>query len=715
MSAPDVSVVARWTDAGLEELPQLLADVADPELVVQAVVLHSAERDADLPAGVVGVQVRGRARTRARALGLSAATGRAVVFVEPGDRLRPEALRAALRALDADPSCAFVHGRTRTPGHRGPVVGPTRLIRDDHEAELLQGGTVGPSCGVLFRRSALLAAGIPAAGAAALTDEALCLRLVRTAHAVGVSEVLAEHHRPAAARDALAAVRAQRWAARRHARTRAARRKGLERLLVARALELAQDVRHTRSAPGRGARASLALTLLLARSPRAVPALVRAEVGPWLRRRRPGSCEPPVGGRAGSRLALVPAVQLAEAVRFSVPPGAAVIVLGRAGETQKLGDRPARAATPAVWGRTPGTETYVAIGPAAQQEVARTPEAADRLASEWQQLWSGEAGSIHRARTAAPDTADRVLVAGYFSFEDAHATAGDLLVRDQVCSWLAEAGRHYDVALAAPFVGGVDWRTVDPHRYSQVVFACGPFGPQLPSWVLLERFPHARTVGVNLSMLEPLADWNPLDAVVERDSDRAERPDVAFTTPRSPVPVIGVCLRGHAPGTRIADAAIRRLLAAAPMAVVPVDTRLDAVAGGANSTGLRTAEEVEALLARMDVVVTTRLHGLVLALKNGVPVVAVDPGNEGDKIVRQARSVGWPAVLHVDELTDEALQRALDFCRTPQARALAAACAERGRAAGDEVRRLLLVELARGSTQPVGAGTTDASPVRARA
>lgn len=31
------------------------------------------------------------------------------------------------------------------------------------------------------------------------------------------------------------------------------------------------------------------------------------------------------------------------------------------------------------------------------------------------------------------------------------------------------------------------------------------------------------------------------------------------------------------------------------------------------------------MLRRLDVVVTTRLHGLVLALKNGVPALAVDP------------------------------------------------------------------------------------------
>src|SRR5437016_6221025 len=52
---------------------------------------------------------------------------------------------------------------------------------------------------------------------------------------------------------------------------------------------------------------------------------------------------------------------------------------------------------------------------------------------------------------------------------------------------------------------------------------------------------------------------------------------------------------------------------------VRIATRLDV------ANVLRTPSEVESLIARMDLVLTTRLHGMVLALKHGVPAVAVDP------------------------------------------------------------------------------------------
>ena len=63
-----------------------------------------------------------------------------------------------------------------------------------------------------------------------------------------------------------------------------------------------------------------------------------------------------------------------------------------------------------------------------------------------------------------------MLVAGWFSWPAAAATAGDLMARDVACDWLERAGREYDVANASPFGPGVDWRVADPAAYSDLVF-----------------------------------------------------------------------------------------------------------------------------------------------------------------------------------------------------------------------------------------------------
>jgi len=272
----------------------------------------------------------------------------------------------------------------------------------------------------------------------------------------------------------------------------------------------------------------------------------------------------------------------------------------------------------------------------------------------------------------------KVLVTGWFSFEQMGATAGDLMARDVACQWLGNYGIEYDVAHAHPFSGGVDWQTVDPQDYSHVVFVCGPFGNGPPVTEFLARFAGKALIGLDLSMLQALEEWNPFDLLLERDSSARSHPDLAFLCSHPRVPVVGLVLihpqteYGQRDVQAHANAALRRLVNQREMAAVPIDTRLDV-----NETGLRTAAEVESLIARMDAVLTTRLHGLVLALKNGVPAVAVDPVAGGAKIRRQAETIGWPILLDGEKASDEDLRRAFDFCLTPQARELAQQCAAR--------------------------------------
>jgi hypothetical protein len=187
-------------------------------------------------------------------------------------------------------------------------------------------------------------------------------------------------------------------------------------------------------------------------------------------------------------------------------------------------------------------------------------------------------------------------------------------------------------------------------------------------------------------MLKPVEAWNPFDLLIERDSSAVSRADITFLSEQPRVPVVGVVLVHPQPqyGERAlhktAHEAIRRLIASRDVAAVAIDTCLDRNAGG-----LRTAVQVESLIARMDVVVTTRLHGTVLALKNGVPALAVDPIAGGAKIASQARTIGWPVCHTADRLSDQALQGSFDFCLTDDARRQARLCRE---SAAGMVRRI---------------------------
>ena len=257
----------------------------------------------------------------------------------------------------------------------------------------------------------------------------------------------------------------------------------------------------------------------------------------------------------------------------------------------------------------------------------------------------------------------RVLVAGWFSFEQMGASAGDLLCRDTVCGWLRSAGIEVVVANAPPFHDGVRWETIPGESVDAVIFVCGPFGNGWPIPEFLAHFAGKRLVGVNLTMLQPLEDWNPFDVLFERDSSRISRPDAVFLAPRHSTPVVGLILvhaqKEYGARGRHAEAnqALRSLARGREAALVEIDTRLDV-----NGSGLQTPGQVESLIAKMDLVFTTRLHGMVLALKNHVPCIVVDPIAGGAKITRQARTIGWPYVFSVDSLIPRELEAAYEAC-----------------------------------------------------
>jgi len=247
----------------------------------------------------------------------------------------------------------------------------------------------------------------------------------------------------------------------------------------------------------------------------------------------------------------------------------------------------------------------------------------------------------------------RVLVTGWPSFLHGEATAGDVLAMEAVRRALAGARVDCDLAWSPVFrPGGLDLDRADPASYTHVVFACGPLhGPQIEE--LHRRYARCTRVAVGVSVIDPDDPAvTGFDAVLARDAPvEAPRHDLAALPATPSVPVVGVVL---APGQReygerrLHDRVERELtdwLAARECARLPLDTRLDP----RDWRMFGTAAELESVLRRLDLVVTTRLHGLVLALKNGVPALAVDPVGGGAKVTAQARAWSWPAVVTVPE------------------------------------------------------------------
>jgi len=254
----------------------------------------------------------------------------------------------------------------------------------------------------------------------------------------------------------------------------------------------------------------------------------------------------------------------------------------------------------------------------------------------------------------------RVLVTGWFSFDEVIATIGDELGAEVVVGWLAEAGVEHDVAWAPHLQRGPDWRALDPADYTHLVFVSGPLMDMSLMRELTTAFADAQRWAVNVSVVDD--DARPLfHQVWARDGVPGEsRPDLAIGTATPDVPVVAVAFappqEEYGPRSQAVQVrtAIEGWLGA--RAIPWFELTMDLF----DKPYERFPLQVEALIRRADVVVSMRLHALVLGLAHGVPVIACDAIAGGAKVTAQAAALGWPIVLRAGEVDPTTLDAALE-------------------------------------------------------
>ena len=262
----------------------------------------------------------------------------------------------------------------------------------------------------------------------------------------------------------------------------------------------------------------------------------------------------------------------------------------------------------------------------------------------------------------------RVLVTGWWSFLHGEATAGDLAAGDAVATWLTEAGIDHVVAWSPVLAGAARGPTIEecePSSFSDLVFVCGPLG----GWQveeLCDRYATCRRTAIGVSVVDP-ATAARFDEVIARDGPGGRCADLSFAAPvlrRWPLVVL---IRANAQpeyGDRSrhleVHAAVEEGLRRLDVTTIEADTRVDP-----REWRQRSGAQLDSLLAAADVVVTTRLHGLVLALRAGTPAVAVDPVAGGAKVTAQAQGLAWPALLEATEVDPEKVAESIAWCRSP--------------------------------------------------
>src|SRR3954451_18807665 len=287
----------------------------------------------------------------------------------------------------------------------------------------------------------------------------------------------------------------------------------------------------------------------------------------------------------------------------------------------------------------------------------------------------------------------RVLVTGWFSFDEVIATIGDELGADVVIGWLRELGIDHDVAWA-PYLGrGPHWRDLDPAGYTHLVFVSGPLMDMPLLRELTAAFGHAQRLAVNVSIVPD--DARPLfHQVWERDAPGLSRPDLAIGTTTPDVPVVGVAFApaqeeyGERSQAGRGRATIEGWLGGRGVPWFELDMDLF------DEPYERFPAQVEALVRRADVVVSMRLHGLVLGLAHGVPVIACDAIVGGAEVSAQAAALGWPVLLRAGEIAPATLDAALEHALSGTLTDELAAARARGAAGNAAAREWMVQQLA---------------------
>ena len=278
-----------------------------------------------------------------------------------------------------------------------------------------------------------------------------------------------------------------------------------------------------------------------------------------------------------------------------------------------------------------------------------------------------------------------VLVLWYGSFGlRGGPTVGDLMAVNNVSAHLQAAGIDNRVVTAdfdiADHVSVRSAFHLQPPRRG-VVFVCGP----LVDWTdLIDMLSICSTVprvAVGVSVLRHHHRvLQMLDAVVARDGIEGATFDLSvakLVPPASAWPAIrkvGVCLRGHQTEYRQssddqrAEAMLLALAAQYQLEVVPIDTLL--------STRTPHDQFIKDL-EQVDVVFTTRMHGALLSLAHGKPVIAIDQIRGGAKVTEVLSRVQWPHVFGTHEISHARLCTAFDQLQSQDGRLIVLAAQDR--------------------------------------
>lgn len=274
------------------------------------------------------------------------------------------------------------------------------------------------------------------------------------------------------------------------------------------------------------------------------------------------------------------------------------------------------------------------------------------------------------------------LVCWWGSFDQGGETLGDLWAVCAVVNKLLDT--HHQVILAGKTqyselpLGVRSWQEVEPGEVSNLVFVCGPIVGAVAEFTsLIQKFARCKKIAIGVSIL-PVGSpkhWNPFEVVIPRDGVIPSWGDIAPGCPLAvkqgtgksiAEPRVGLCLRGlqseYGKKSCLADQAnllAHTLAAKTKLPVQLLDTKLN------NDPG-RSRQIIEEF-SRCKFIISTRMHGGVIALCADIPALGIDQISGGAKLHSVLFGCGWPYVVRAEEAKSSNLDKVIqDFMALPE-------------------------------------------------
>lgn len=259
-----------------------------------------------------------------------------------------------------------------------------------------------------------------------------------------------------------------------------------------------------------------------------------------------------------------------------------------------------------------------------------------------------------------------------------HMTIGDVYSVQAIYRGLARRGLPARILFEGERYPGSSVQIADPSRseaadFSAFAFVCGPLHAYGSTAEFFDSFRTLPRLALNVSEVSESAGAEKhFDTIVWRDSHNLSTFDIAID-PRGCEPArsglsahrsgFATCFVADQPeygpaGARSSQAKSLILDALARIGEAEPASLSTLTAG-------RPLSDIERDFQKPQLVVTTRLHASLFAIRNGAAVVSIDQIAGGAKVQRIiGRELGWPCTYRLDELTCDSLVNAIEAAQS---------------------------------------------------